>query len=886
MRYQEKIYIQNENRAVRNKDILNVNMSSDFCVFQSPTFNVSNTTKVQCDSITCNLSGISFSNIASAVTYTCIGTGSTECVSLVTWETKIYSNGDLAYNEMFYTGATVTGTPSEVQFLATVSRGFNDLQYSYTKDNTLFTIDKPYGIKTLEIDLCVSIYGLGKGFACPIGFSATPANDACQKIITTAATFNGSGTTIIAGNKNVNYNKFGAYFYGNIQNNQALPIYFNGASLYPSDQTGGTINALAINNSSSFWSSLSLSGNGRLNNVGLSASSTEFLGFSYCLDIDVAGTYYIGLAADNRCRFKVDGTLLVNYSGVTTTNFDVWSVYPYNFTSGRHVIEMEGINDGSDSSFGAEIYNPINFATLTGATNTASTQANVIFSTVDYIGKKWELGSTIGYSCPTGYVLNGCGSAYTCTKIITTAKTETCTGECLDNCVIVCDDTFPYIDNTSQGVFIVNPLLTTSIPVTFNFTGNTSTFTSDTTFKYEVYSYLKNSQIFKLPATYKSSSVSYSAFSGTNIISQSIPLSGLNLDGEYIVKGYFEANACTNFLSRLGKKINTSEYTAGQEYGIYVPSTDYYFVAITKADTPYFDNALNPQQTYLPVTLTQQVIFVDLSNESNTSTLYGRTGSTFVLTNEYAGDVLVTLNGLTMAKNIDYSLSGQILTFYGTIINEDIISIFYTKILSSTLIGDSILIDTVIPSGATNTQGNNKYFYNITTAKYEVYTNNKPLTNTKIMVMLNGMTLADGIDYYQSTSNTNRVILTGILYVGDIVTIVYYPMATVINNTNQTNNYIAWYISNEPQLKNGEFALQYSTNNNFSTFITADIVSYDVNVTSYYSILSLSGNVGTKYYYRVKNTKNYESICGDKIETIAYSETVPIIIQSNAINSY
>jgi hypothetical protein len=34
MRYQERIYIQNNNDAVRNKDILSFNMSSDMSIFE------------------------------------------------------------------------------------------------------------------------------------------------------------------------------------------------------------------------------------------------------------------------------------------------------------------------------------------------------------------------------------------------------------------------------------------------------------------------------------------------------------------------------------------------------------------------------------------------------------------------------------------------------------------------------------------------------------------------------------------------------------------------------------------------------------------------------------------------------------------------------------
>ena len=44
--------------------------------------------------------------------------------------------------------------------------------------------------------------------------------------------------------------------------------------------------------------------------------------------------------------------------------------------------------------------------------------------------------------------------------------------------------------------------------------------------------------------------------------------------------------------------------------------------------------------------------------------------------------------------------------------------------------------------------------------------------------------------------------------------------------------------------------------------------------------------VGDKFYYRVKNEKNYVTICGNIINSIAYSDVIPITIISNISNSY
>jgi phage gp45-like len=52
MRYQQLIYIQNQHQGVRNKDILNVNTSSDICVFNSPLYTISGASKIDCTGVT------------------------------------------------------------------------------------------------------------------------------------------------------------------------------------------------------------------------------------------------------------------------------------------------------------------------------------------------------------------------------------------------------------------------------------------------------------------------------------------------------------------------------------------------------------------------------------------------------------------------------------------------------------------------------------------------------------------------------------------------------------------------------------------------------------------------------------------------------------------
>jgi hypothetical protein len=199
---------------------------------------------------------------------------------------------------------------------------------------------------------------------------------------------------------------------------------------------------------------------------------------------------------------------------------------------------------------------------------------------------------------------------------------------------------------------------------------------------------------------------------------------------------------------------------------------------------------------------------------------------------------------------------------------------------------DVIIVDTAVASGPTDGQGTNSVYYNTTTNKYELFTSVSSSNFGSGLVMINGVTLANGIDYYQSTSNLKRIILIGNIVVGDIITIVYFPSASVSNNIYISNPVVTWSITKEPKANGGYFTLELSSDYGFNSIIYSAITNYAADAYIYGSMLSLSGDVNTKYYYRVKNNKDYTTICGNVINSYVYSDIIPITIASNSINSY
>jgi hypothetical protein len=413
---------------------------------------------------------------------------------------------------------------------------------------------------------------------------------------------------------------------------------------------------------------------------------------------------------------------------------------------------------------------------------------------------------------------------------------------------------------------------TQTIPLTFDFTANTQTFIdTNANFRYQIYKYDSNINGFNGIPVYRSETLQYSAFSATNTTTQYVPSSGFTIDGDYMIKGFYQFSACTDFLSRLGKGIDTINYIYGGEYNIYDKNLDYYFVAVKQAEIPIFLN--NGSNDSAPNTL-RQTYFLPEPNIQNFASPSN------------IGGFIMTLNGLVLAEDYDYTFSGDIITLNGLTAEDDIISFIYTAGGGPNFISDNIDITSTIVSGATDGEGSNLVYYNTTNSKYEAYTSVVPLQGNDILLMLNGVTLANNIDYYQSTSNPKRIILEGDLVVGDIITIVYFPQNGTVNGLNTNTPLVTWFISELPQKNNGFFSLEVSTGNTFTNFYYSGYTSYNTSSNYYSDSFIASGQVGTTLYYRVKNEKNYETLCGNIVSSIVYSDIIPVVIESNAINSY
>jgi hypothetical protein len=425
---------------------------------------------------------------------------------------------------------------------------------------------------------------------------------------------------------------------------------------------------------------------------------------------------------------------------------------------------------------------------------------------------------------------------------------------------------------TSAATYIITAS-TETIDLGFIFTGNTNTFIeTDASFNFEIYKYTPVFSGFSSIPVYKSVQIPYSAFSATNSTMVSVPVSGLTLDGDYLVKPYYKFIAPTDFIGRIGKTIDTRVYISGTEYGLYDKNFDYHFVAFKAAETPLLTE--NPSNLNGFNTLTQNVI-IPVDNQT-----------VFNIPDSVQGYFIVTLNGLVLANDLDYTVSGNVITMVSETYSDDTVTVIYISGGGYKLVGDNYVIDTPIVSGITDNQGINTVYYNTTNNKYELYTTVTPKDEDSIIVMINGATLANGIDFYQSISNPKRIILEGDLMIDDIITIVYYPRTSTALGLNTNSPVVSWSIQESPKDNSGEFIVEVANDINFTSLYYSGVTNYEIGVNYYYHSFTATGTAGTTLYYRVKNEKRYTNICGETTYSIAYSETIPLIIQTNSINSY
>lgn len=432
----------------------------------------------------------------------------------------------------------------------------------------------------------------------------------------------------------------------------------------------------------------------------------------------------------------------------------------------------------------------------------------------------------------------------------------------------------PESGTTTADTYVHIITTATTIPLTFNFTGSVESFSSNTAvFKYEIYKHNKTTNIFQDPAIFTAGTFDYSSISGTSAITQSVAVSGLTLDGDYLVKGYYKYPVCTKFLGAIGDENDTSDYKKGGSYSLYNSSLDYYFTAFNGADKPIigFGDASDPQLGSITV-----------------RSFISTGGSEIAFPNSMVNTPIINLNGVTMAPTLDYSLdfSARTVTFVEETVPNDIITFSYISDSELSLGFTTDVIEVGVIASGTTGQESGDTFYNTTEGKYEVYVDLTPISPNDIIIALNGITLANGVDYFQSITNPKRIILNGVIKDGDTIVIDYVTSPEIQGELFSNNPLISWIIPNAATDTDSYFTIEVSTGTTFTTITSSATTNHVIGESTYESNVLISGEYGETLYYRIKNNKIYTTLNGDKLSSINYSDTVSVIISTNAVNSY
>ena len=265
-------------------------------------------------------------------------------------------------------------------------------------------------------------------------------------------------------------------------------------------------------------------------------------------------------------------------------------------------------------------------------------------------------------------------------------------------------------------------------------------------------------------------------------------------------------------------------------------------------------------------------------------------------------DPLVALNGNILAKNMEYvvvqtttgstsastifspyiellfePLGGQILTYAYVKDGEvnDLLADFYT-------------VEGSIKSGATGTQlESDRVFYNTTKGKYEYYITSVSVSD--VILSVNGSMLATNIEYFQSFSNSRRIILEKPLNEGDIIGAFYVPTNAINGQIDTNAPEISWSIDTAPLTTSGKFTVQFTDVDDiyFENVQYSEVVDYVIGQKSYSKLVTLTNAVaGDIFIYRVVNQKFYTPIIGNIIYSVKYSFTTEVEVLNNSGDNY
>lgn len=482
------------------------------------------------------------------------------------------------------------------------------------------------------------------------------------------------------------------------------------------------------------------------------------------------------------------------------------------------------------------------------------------------------------------YNLNGATkatSAYTTTACsgITTASTYNTTG-----CTAVYN--FSEIDNFT---------------LTFNITGNTEYTGYTGNFCYNTF------DIEKLPRDRdyiinKDSVLSdcfiYSAITGNTIV-ETINVGELPLkDAQYIINDYnlFYTKNCQDKL-----RINTFGLSTQLKENLFTDG--WYFITVINPDKPSMGLVVNP-------TLVDSTILTTESPQP----VEGQTSVFKINGIPLNNKMLLYVNGVQLTEGLDWvslpdyvgliELTSDVIepskdTIMVTYLNltrdtEDIFNLNEDYLQTDAFIVTGITTD-ITSSGATRPSVN----YNTIKSRQEILLTSPIKGLSDIILVINGIRLNVNKDYFLSTSDNRKLIMSpnGTININDAISVFYLTDDSSslfdMGYFRSLTPTLTWSVpaSYEQYLsKNGKFLLQITTESdiNFDTPVQSKFIDFEQLNNLYESTLDeLPTNVGEKFLCRVYFFKDYPILFNNTITTRSVSNTAIFSVNINfSKNSY
>ena len=402
----------------------------------------------------------------------------------------------------------------------------------------------------------------------------------------------------------------------------------------------------------------------------------------------------------------------------------------------------------------------------------------------------------------------------------------------------------------------------------------------------EIYKYDQTSNQFSTSAL-QTFNISYNSLSSNTENSMLISTNKIG-EGEFIIKSYWDYDVNTLIAKQQNVRRNSvNTYKRGDLYGLYVPETDWYFINMLEASRPLFNSSVVPPAKTINSLSVSSVVTVSGVSTYNIQGL---------------SDPIVSYNGGILAKDMEYrailsptgSTTGtSVFTPYIELLFEplpdQILTYAYVKEGNvNDLIADLYTVGETIKSGATGTQlDTDRVFYNTTQGKYEFYLISP--SSSDVILSVNGSMLARNIEYFQSFSNSRRIILEEPLTPGDVVEAFYVPTNAINGGIDTNSPQISWSIDTAPLTTSGKFIVQFTDVDDidFENVEYSEVVDYVVGQKTYSKIITLTNaKAGSKFIYRVVNQKFYTPIIGNIIYSVKYSFINKVEVLNNSGDNY